>query len=123
MHSEDLAEQCCQQILRCAPKTPLTQIRKIDDLHFKVQSSNSNKFYNIDLVTTTCSCSDFPCIQLCKHIVAMVHFSGEANLGPQPLDNVGSASELVTPCSLVQQNGSDDSTTIQTVINDIFSLL
>jgi hypothetical protein len=60
MHSGDLAEQCHQQILRHTPKTPLTQIQKIDDLHFEVQSSNSNKSYNIDLVTTTCSCSDFP---------------------------------------------------------------
>jgi hypothetical protein len=49
MHGGDLAEQHRQQILRHAPETPLTQIRKIDDLHFEVQSSNSNKSYNIDL--------------------------------------------------------------------------
>jgi hypothetical protein len=122
MHGGNLAEQHHQQILRHAPETPLTQIQKIDDLHFDVQSSNSNKSYNIDLVTTTCSCSDFPCIQLCKHITAMVHFFGGANLGPQPLDNVGSASKPVTPCSLVQQDGSNDSAAVQTIINDIFSL-
>src|SRR5258708_26465923 len=68
MHGGDLAEQHRQQILRHAPKTPLTQIRKINDLHFEVQSLNSNKFHHINLVATTCSCSDFPCIQLCKHI-------------------------------------------------------
>jgi hypothetical protein len=54
--------------------------------------------------------------------MTVMHFFGGANLGPQPLDNVGSASELVTPCSPVQQDGSDDSTTIQTIINEIFSL-
>jgi hypothetical protein len=51
-----------------------------------------------------------------------VHFFEEADLGPQPLDNTGSASEPVTPCSPVQQDGSDDSAAIQTIINDIFSL-
>ncbi len=72
MYGGDLAKQHCQQILRCTPETPLTQIQKIDDLHFEVQSLNLNKFYNINLVTTTCSCNDFPCIWLCKHIMAVV---------------------------------------------------
>ncbi|SRR5258708_11497172 len=49
MHGGDLAKQCHQQILRHAPETPLTQIQKIDDLHFEVQSSNSNKFHHINL--------------------------------------------------------------------------
>jgi hypothetical protein len=52
----------------------------------------------------------------------VVHFFGGADLRPQPLDNAGLASEPVAPCSLVQQDGSDDSATIQTIINDIFSL-
>src|SRR5258708_3332939 len=122
MHSRDLAEQCHQQILRHTPKTTVSQIRKIDDLHFEVQSLNSNKFHHINLVTTTCSCSDFPHIQLCKHITTVVHFFGGVDLRPQPLDNVGSASELVAPCSPVQQDGSNDSAAIQSIINDIFSL-
>jgi SWIM zinc finger len=122
MHGRDLAKQRRQQILRHAPETPLTQIRKIDNLHFEVQSSNSNKSYNIDLVTTTCSCSDFPHIRLCKHIAAVVHFFGGADLGPQPLDNTGLASEPVAPCSPVQQDSSNDSAAVQTIINDIFSL-
>src|SRR5258708_29155423 len=87
MHSGDLAKQCCQQILRHAPETPLTQIRKIDDFHFEVQSLNSNKFHHINLVTTTCSFSDFHHIQLCKHITTVVHFFGGFDLRPQPLDN------------------------------------
>ncbi len=60
MNGGDLAEKCHQLILRHAPETPLTQIRKIDDLHFEVQSSNSSNLYQINLVTTTCSCNDFP---------------------------------------------------------------
>src|SRR5258708_29007784 len=54
--------------------------------------------------------------------MAVVHFFGGVDLGPQPLDNMGSASEPVAPCSPVQQNSSDDSTAVQSIINDIFSL-
>ena len=54
--------------------------------------------------------------------MAVVHFFGGVDLGPQPLDNAGSASELVAPCSPVQQDSSDDSATVQSIINDIFSL-
>ncbi len=120
MNSRDLAKKCRQLILRCAPKTPLTQIRKIDNLHFEVQSLNSSNLYQINLVTTTCSCSDFPQIQLCKHIAAMMHFFGGVDLRPQPLINARASS------SLVQRDGSiahmDDSTTVPSIINDIFSL-
>ena len=56
---------------------------------------------------------------MCKHIVAVVHFFGGADLGPQALVNTGTSS------SPVQRNGSvphmDDST-IDSVIKDIFSL-
>ena len=106
-----------------APETPLKKIQKVDNSHFDVQSSNSKKTYQIDLFTTTCSCSDFPYIRLCKHIAAVVHFFGGANLGPQP------------PCAdapslPVQQNGSagssDDgdiaSASVVSTANDILSL-
>jgi len=52
-----------------------------------VQSSDSLKVYNIDLVTKVCNCSDFPRIRLCKHLAAVDHFFGGADLGPQPPDN------------------------------------
>ena len=76
MEGLNLAEKCCQQILTCAPKTLLAKIKKIDDLHFEVQSSSSLKCYQIDLSTKTCNCSDFQNISLCKHIAAIVHFFG-----------------------------------------------
>src|SRR5216684_2283855 len=120
MNGGDLAEKCRQLILRRAPETPLTQIRKIDDLHFEVQSSNSSNLYQINLVTTTCSCSDFPRIRLCKHIAAVMHFFGGVDLRPQPLINAGAFS------SPVQRDGSvahmDDSAAVPSIINDIFSL-
>ena len=126
MEGPNLAEKHRQQILMCAPKTPLIKIQKIDNLHFDVQSLNSTKLYHIGLDTTTCSCSDFPHIWLCKHITAVVHFFGGANLGPQPPSNT--SSELQPPNSPIQQDGStgsaDDGTTASIVLmaNDIIGL-
>jgi hypothetical protein len=82
MEGLNLVEKCHQQILARAPKTPLSKIQKIDNLHFEVKSSTSNNIYQINLDTTTCSCSDFPRICLCKHIAAIAHFFGGADLGP-----------------------------------------
>jgi hypothetical protein len=130
MEGPNLAEERRQQILKRAPEIPLAKIQKIDDSHFDVQSSNSTKIYQIDLNTTTCSCSDFPRIRLCKHIAAVVHFFGGADLGPQPPGNT-SASE-VAPNSSVQvqhqQDGSvgstDDGATasVASVANEIITL-
>ena len=120
MNGRDLAEKRCQLILRHAPKTPFTQIQKINNLHFEVQSSNSSNLYQINLVTTTCSCSDFPRIRLCKHIAAMMHFFGGVDLRPQPLINTGVSSSPVQRDSSIAH--MDDSTAIPSIINDIFSL-
>ena len=87
-----------------------------------MQSSNSNKSYRIDLDTTTCNCSDFPHICLCKHLAAVVHFFGGADLGPQPPVNESVASD-----SPVQQVGSvgctdDGAASIVSAANDIIGL-
>src|SRR5258708_14683834 len=98
---------------------PVEKIRKNDNLHFDVQSSNSNIIYQVNLGTTTCSCSDFPRVRLCKHIAAVLHFFGGADPGPQPPVNTGVSS------SPVQWDGStahmDDSAAVS-VIKDIFRL-
>jgi hypothetical protein len=76
------------------------------------------------LDTKTCNCSDFPHIQLCKHIAAVVYFFGGADLGPQP----PGTSDSVAPNSPVQQDGSvgstDDGAIASIVLsaNDIISL-
>ncbi len=95
MEGADLADMQHQQILTHAPKTLVKNIQKNDNLHFDVQSSISNKIYKINLDTTTCDCSDFPRICLCKHIVAVIHFFGGADLRPQPLVNMGASSSPV----------------------------
>ena len=119
MEGANLAKTRCQQILMCTPKTPVEKIRKNDNLHFDVQSSNSNIIYQVNLGTTTCSCSDFPRVRLCKHIAAVLHFFGGADPGPQPPVNAGASS------SPVQRDGStahmDDSAAVS-VIKDIFRL-
>ena len=84
MEGPNLAEKRRREILTRAPETPVEKIKKIDDLHFEVQSSNSLKYYQVDLSTITCTCNDFPNIRLCKHIAAIVHFFGGADLGPLP---------------------------------------
>jgi hypothetical protein len=113
MKGPNLAKKCRRQILRRTPKTSVEKIQKIDDSRFEVQSSvDSNKFYHIDLGTKSCNCIDFPCVHLCKHIAAIVHFFGGADLGPRPPDNDNaSASELDASESPVQQNGSDTTRT------------
>ena len=100
MEGANLAETRRRQILMRAPETPVEKIRKNDDLHFDVQSSNSNIIYQVNLGTTTCSCSDFPRVRLCKHIAAVLHFFGGADPGPQPPVNAGASS------SPVQRDGS-----------------
>src|SRR6266849_5353715 len=91
MEGPNLAEERRQQILSCIPETSLAKIKKINDLHFEVQSLNTLKCYQIDLSTKVCNCSDFPNISLCKHIAAIVHFFGRADLEPQlPCNGSGS---------------------------------
>jgi len=119
MEGTNLAKTCCRQILMCAPETLVEKIQKNDDLHFDVQSSNSNIIYQVNLGITTCSCSDFPHVCLCKHIAAVLHFFGGADPRPQPPVNMGASSLPV------QWNGStthmDDSAAVS-VIKDIFRL-
>jgi len=125
MEGPNLAEKRRQQILTRAPETPVEKIKKIDDLHFEVQSSSSSKSYQVDLGSLICDCSDFPRIRLCKHIAGVVHFFGGADLGPRPPGNA-SASESGTPSSPVQQDGSagrtDDGVSFDSAANRIISL-
>ena len=131
MEGLNLAEKRWRQILKRAPKTPIEKIKKIDDLHFEVQSSKSNDHYQIDLSTIICNCADFPNISLCKHIAAVIHFFGEANLGPQPPEyggsNAANASELVElkspgqPVSSMRNNNAVAS--IISAANDNIELL
>jgi hypothetical protein len=130
MEGPNLAEKRRRQILKRAPETPLERIKKIDDLHFEAQSSNSLKCYQIDLLTITCNCSDFPNISLCKHIAAVMHFFGGADLGPQsPRDGSdGSASESgehESPDQPASHSAAGDDATASVVsaANDSMNLL
>ena len=129
MKGPNLAEKCHQQILTRTPKISLDKIQKIDNSHFKVQSLNTNQYYDIDLVTTTCNCSDFPRICLCKHIAGIVHFFEGASLRPQPSgsrDSTSKSSESVVPKSPAQKDDShrrmNDTTFFILVANEIIHL-
>src|SRR5260370_40190047 len=117
MEGANLAETRRRQILMRAPETPVEKIRKNDDLHFDVQSSNSNIIYQVNLGTTTCSCSDFPRVRLCKHIAAVLHFFGGGDPRPQTPVNPGAS---IFPG---QPDGSTppmDDTAAIFIIKDIF---
>src|SRR6266849_7668388 len=84
MQGPNLAEKRRKDILTRAPKTTQERIQQINQSRFKVQSSSSEKTYEINLLTYTCTCLDFPHIQLCKHIMATVHFFGGGIEGAGP---------------------------------------
>ncbi len=130
MQGPNLAEKRRKDILARAPETPLDKIKEIDRSRFEVQSTNSEKMYEINLLTYTCTCSDFPRIQLCKHIAATVHFFGgelEGEPGPRALDNA-STNELEpdVPKSLAQKDGSAGNAitraSVISIVNDIVRL-
>jgi hypothetical protein len=127
MQGPDLGEKHRKEILACAPETPLERIKEINQSHFQVQSMSSENIYEVNLLTNTCTCSDFPRIQLCKHIAATVHFFGgepEGELGPRALDNASvSEPEPDVPKSPAQQDGSAKTrASIISVVNDITRL-
>ena len=125
MDGPNLVEKRWRQILKHAPETPLMKIQKIDYSHFDVQSSNSTKLYQIDLITTTCNCSDFPYISLCKHIAAVVHFFGGADLGPRPPDNVSTGESIALNSQGQDVSDSTDNGNLGSVLpaaNEIISL-
>jgi hypothetical protein len=132
MEGPNLGEKRRYQILTRAPETPLAKIKKIDDLHFEVQSSSSVKCYQVDLSTKFCNCIDFPNISLCKHIAAVVHFFGGADLGPQPPRNgsgsdrsaTSDSAENKSPGQPVGHSADDDAraASIQRRTNNIISL-
>ena len=125
MQGPNLAEKRQKDILTCAPETPLDRIKEIDESHFQVQSSSSEKIYDISFYI--CTCLDYPCIQLCKHIAVIVHFFGgkleRAELGPHAPVNVSkpskpSKAEPIVPKFLTHSAGRSKACLIAAV-NDI----
>src|SRR5712691_3505022 len=122
MQGPNLAEKRRKDILARAPETTQERIQQIDQSRFKVQSSSSEKTYEINLLTYTCTCLDFPRIQLCKHIAATVHFFGGGIEGGGPHAPVNTSEELTepdAPKSLAHQDGSAGKSRHPTLISDI----
>jgi hypothetical protein len=111
MQGANLAEKRRKEILARAPKIPLEQIKEIDQSHFEVQSTSSENTYEVNLLTYACMCSNFPCIQLCKHIAATMHFFFGGGVGPwAPVNESASEQEPDVPKSPAQQDGSISNT-------------
>ena len=131
MQGPNLAEKRWKDILARAPETPLERIKEIAESRFEVQSTSSEKLYEVNLLTYTCTCLNFPHIKLCKHVAAVVHFFGGdlkvAELGP-PAPVNASASELEpdVPKSPAQEDDSAANSktraSLNSVVNNIFRL-
>jgi hypothetical protein len=125
MQGLNLADKRRKEILTRAPETPLDRIKEIDKSHFEIQSARSGKTYQVNLLTYTCTCLDFPRIQLCKHIAATVHFFGggleRPEHGPRAPVNT---SEPDVPKSPAQTDGGANSraSRFKSISNEIFRL-
>jgi hypothetical protein len=128
MQGPDLAEKRRKQILARAPETPLDRIKEIDKSHFEIQSTSSEKKYEVNLLTYTCTCLDFPRIQLCKHLAAIVHFFGGGleggleglGLRPQaPVNASASEVEPDIPESPAPQGSAGNSKTHAVIMSDL----
>src|SRR6266849_7783924 len=122
MQGPTLAEKRRKDILARAPKTPQERIQQIDQSRFEVQSSSTEKTYEINILTYTCTCLDFPRIQLCKHIAATVHFFGGGIEGGGPHAPVNTSEELAEPDaskSPAHQDGSAGKSGCPTLISNI----
>jgi len=51
MQGPDLAEKRRKQIIARAPETPLEQVKEIGQSRFEVQSTSSEKIYEVNLLT------------------------------------------------------------------------
>jgi hypothetical protein len=124
MQGPNLAKKHQKEILAPAPETPLERIKEIDQSRFEVQSTSSENIYKVNLLTYTCTCSNFPRIQLCKHVTVTVHFFGGGVVGPwAPVNESTSEREPDVPKSPAQHDGSVGNTKTQASVisaaNDI----
>jgi hypothetical protein len=108
MQGPNLAEKRWKEILTCAPETPLERIKEVGQLRFVVQSTSLENTYEVNLLTYMCTCNNFPCIQLCKHVMATMYFFLGGILRPQaPVNESASEWEPDMPKSpAAQQDGS-----------------
>ena len=130
MQGPNLAEKRWKDIFTHAPETPLERTKEVGQSSYEDQSTSSEKIYKVKLLTYTCMCSDFPHIQLSKHIAATVHFFGgepDEELGPRAPDNASASErEPDMPKSPTQQDGSTGNAktrgSVISVVNDIVRL-
>ncbi|KAN0130640.1 hypothetical protein V8E53_011533 [Lactarius tabidus] len=93
-------------------------------MRFQVRSSTQDLFYDVDLVNTTCTCSDFPRIEFCKHIASAQHFFGVGKVEPQ---GPTSQPSPIAPASLNTKNGNatydmNGAASLISVTNEIIAL-
>ena len=91
LDGKDLAGERQQELLERAAEIPSDSIQKFDETQFHVALKSWPGLYHaVDLNRLTCKCEDFPRIQFCRHIAAVLfHFP---ELSPQEISSLESGS-------------------------------
>src|SRR6266851_8946386 len=89
LDGKDLTMEHRKEILKRMADIPSNSIQKLNHVQFHVASKSRPGLYHaVDLYRSTCECEDFPRIQFCRHIAAVLfHFP---ELSPQEI-NTGSS--------------------------------
>ena len=86
LNGKDLAAERREEILERAADIPSDSIQTFDHTQFRVASKSRPGLYHmVDLHQSTCECEDFPRIQFCRHITAILFYFPK--LSPQEIDS------------------------------------
>ena len=132
MDGFDLAKEHTEEILQRAPEVPPDRIEEVDPGHFLVRSSNQEENYIVNSTSIDCTCKDFPCVKLCKHVAAVQHYFGGGKC-PVPFTRPGATSDLTVPDAqeignaVHQENTTNNATQNSTAsfisaVNDLITL-
>ena len=90
----NLANKRRKELLARTPEMNAACVCDLGDDKFQVRSSTeSSRFYAVDLSMQSCDCPDWPRVRLCKHVTAAAHFFRDGDLqieekvpkGPLPI--------------------------------------
>jgi hypothetical protein len=89
LEGKDLAVEHRQELLEHTVEIPSDSIQKLYHMQFHIASKSwPGLYHTVDLHQSTCQCEDFPRIQFCRHIAAVLcHFP---ELSPQKITTISS---------------------------------
>ena len=73
LNGKDLVMECQEEILECSADIPSDSIQRLDHTQYRIASKSCPGLYHtVELHRSTCECEDFPRIQFCRHIAAII---------------------------------------------------